>query len=92
MYPWMSWRADFLYCTGRGRGDYHRSTSYPEDHSAPYYGNRASGEWPEGRGGGFAGGGRAGMSRASRDGNWRNPSTSEEEEWGNHWHPPPSPG
>ncbi len=75
-------------CIGRGRGDFHRSTSYPEDSSANYYSNRASGEWSESRGSG-----RGGMSRASRDGNWRTSAAAGEEEgWNNHWHPPPSPG
>ena len=110
-----------------GRGGYHRSTSYSDDHAGesrsggfPYYsrgggvagsGGGGGDHWTsEGAGGGRGGGGGGGSgaytptgppggggSRASRDGNWRNPSTPQTDEtpttpdWGSHWHPPPSP-
>ena len=55
--------------------------------------------WPaESRGGGYTPTSGRGRSRASQDGNWRSQATPQEEEpssapnWGNHWHPPPSPG
>ena len=129
-----------------GRGGYHRSASYSDEHGGsgenrsggfPYYGRGggAAGSsgvgggggggdhWvpPDGgtgasRGGGGVGAGTVGGggvggaytptggppgggsgSRASRDGNWRSPSTPQTDdpattpEWGSHWHPPPSP-
>ena len=120
-----------------GRGGYHRSASYSDEHSGenrsggfPYYG-RGGGAAGSGGGGGAGGGGGdhwapadggtgggrgggvgtgggggaytptgppgGGGSRASRDGNWRSPSTPQTDdavtnpEWGSHWHPPPSP-
>ena len=113
-----------------GRGGYHRSASYSDEHGGenrsggfPYYGRGggaagnsgggdhwapADGGTGAGRGAGGAGGGGGGAytptgppvgggSRASRDGNWRSPTTPQTEdaattsEWGSHWHPPPSP-